>query len=524
VAEDTDAIVPKKLEAAIAATSRSAAVLFWTCTIGIIAIFAVNTTQMRLDNRREAAQEAYYERREALCRYQVYSRGGAVLYQTLALSAIVDELHREVKLRAPCRSGIEAHLEAYEKVLSSKHQQYFQERALCFGQRVAAGLEAQDVETSKRSLSLAVDSCFEDTWIRKRMKRPDVLEIFVQAKDPNYWPQMAGWVVSGMLPYWFYGMGGFDRRPLARFGQTPESFGSWEQRRLYDAIIVDSTPEWVNKEMRASLATAFDKVARASETAEMPVISLPGTGSALKADELIMFLGPLILVMQVAFYLNWRRQIRVLTRLGISDDLVNEISDTFPRFSSPLDPLVNIRASDLGELLARTSWLWFLLLPILIAATAVAVRYDLRVLPTDFSDLRLLWMYGIRFYRSHDPTSLALDFVNLVVLGVTLGITANLTSEDGVSPPPRSALLYRLVKLAEIIFVTVWIWRVHGLITNEYRFWHWPGLIPVVADFVVYLGFGCVWAYALRRAVASRLPTLGWVSVVGFIMAFLMLV
>lgn len=163
----------------------------------------------------------------------------------------------------------------------------------------------------------------------------------------------------------------------------------------------------------------------------LPTVSLQTLetlGFSAKIDDILMISGLLITFFQIIFFILWEKQNK--------DKSQNDPSTTFafPYFSCQNDPLRKGRPNGLSGFFQRAIWAAFLILPSIIISIGILFRFDLFGLLANynkpFRSINLSFLHVLLYYRSNDPLSVVLDFLNLVCLSISLLILINITKSN----------------------------------------------------------------------------------------------
>jgi hypothetical protein len=140
-------------------------------------------------------------------------------------------------------------------------------------------------------------------------------------------------------------------------------------------------------------------------------------GMRLGLNELPVIGAQALVFLQAIFFVLWNKE-----KTGFANGKNAASVFDFPAFGSPTDPLEGPPVKSLAGVLERSIWALYLLLPICVLAVGILVRYDFTA-----SSGETFWS-SLLFAPRNCDVSLAIDYVHLGALALSLGLTWSLTT------------------------------------------------------------------------------------------------
>ncbi len=382
---------------------------------------------------------------------------------------------------------------------------------------LAAKIVSDERDPARRVILLneAVAKTFTNEEARSYLKEK-VVGPLSRIDDMAEWPvhTKSAWLVFGEWPPLggSHGSVGPGTTYTERFLKPSDADD--EKSFLYQAV--GGTKDLAEDEriIDALWHEAFAKI-KSTPSGE-PQIGVPGGGMLLRASDIVMLGGPLLVVVQAFFAIFWMRH----WSLNVNQNPATS-PFTFPAFASPVDPLHGPTPRTFVDVTQRLTWLLCLVLPAAFLSFAIVTRYDLSVFTNDWLPRGIPWIAKLFDQRRYDAVSVFLDTLNIVGLFVSLLAMIQITTVNRARiSGGRARLVIRWVALfvALLLVVSIWLWSVH-LEKNGASV---AGIY--VPDLIYWVSFGLVWLLALLVSFLyrARLPLV--VCVLGLVLFFAMFV
>lgn len=381
---------------------------------------------------------------------------------------------------------------------------------------LAAKIVADERDPARRVILLneAVAKTFTNEEAR-RFLTEKVVGSLSRIDDMAEWPvhTKSAWLVFGEWPPLggTHGSVGPGTTYTERF-LVPSDTDD-EKSFLYQAVGTKDLAE-DERVIDALWHEAFAKIK--STPAGEPQIGVPGGGMLLRATDIVMLGGPLLVVVQAFFAIFWMRH----WSLNVNQNQATS-PFIFPVFASPVDPLHGPTPRTFVDVTQRLTWLLCLVLPAAFLSFAIVTRYDLSVFRNDWLPRGIPRIAKLLDQRRYDGLSVFLDTLNLVGLLVSLSAMVQITTVNRARiSGGRARLVIRWVALfvALLLVVSVWLWSVH-LEKNGASV---GGIY--VPDLIYWVSFGLTWLLAslISLLYRARLPLV--VCLLGLVLFFAMFV
>ncbi len=529
-AHNENDVAVKQAESAV---TRSAGALALIGLVGAFGLWLFNSTVIANDATLQERSTRFLRSRNAVVGFRAYTEHDSLFFQALAFSALRDRLSLDQNV-SPINW-------AYSGSLGLP---LWQDLA-CFGDKA----EALELERSKNARQIPpaeqspavykarveryrqiVNQCFRTAIFddydprraREILNEWSFLSDSAHALEPDAWPTVAAWLATDDWPFAFrnFHPGSFrrDADPINRLRVGNESSHlqeRWLQMRLDDTggnkELVQSLLAQAEQEAFAALKEARSQV--------IPLLSVPGAPSSMRADDLLMVLGPLLAIVYFLFLVAWIR----LENSKASVQPVDQGEVTakgFPTYNAPNDPLAAGKSGDVGiiNIGCRLIWLAFLMAPILLGASMFAVQGKLWLLLPQSDQWSLeawSWVERIQHSRTLGWPSLALDTVNLASLWLTVICLLEITASWEAHRPGRSAG-DRIIVFGLVIAICVLAGQVgyalykSGTIgfSNAYEIGH-------LWSYGLYCTFGFLWCWYLGQGLSRGSRTATFVAIGG---------
>lgn len=504
----------RKLEHAATATTRSALALLVIATIGVVGVWLVNNARITSFKLQYVREKWHSDAAVMLCRHRLYEKRDSRFYQALAWAALEEHIYKaRISVDVPCSSNAWSPRTSSES--GNPGQPSLSQQVKCFGDSVATVLKTG---SSEKSLDMMVGQCFRGKQVVNLLKKPQVIQGITRFDDADYKPERLQWIMLGSWPKvdWGFMVGGEGTSFGPRFNLR--NYNNLQLRLLYRHLAATSDAKQMEAALSSEVENAYKAALQSRDQSSSPSLSVPGLGSPMKADDILVILGPLIFLFQASFYLNWRQE-EALAQRALEEE--RQALSRFPRFSSPADPFAQQHDPlAVDDICARLLWLSFLTLPILVLTVGTLFRYDLQILLSPPHD-DMSWMSRLHLIRSPDWVSWLLDLANLGALYFSVWVFGELTVREVVPEQvDRSSNKKNLVKLTIVLFTLFWVIRVFATLSVFYNRHSLLGLLVATGGLALFFGFGALWIFALKRAVFAQQPGLGLLAALGIAISF----
>lgn len=510
--------------------ARCAEVLFLLFVLIAIATVALNRAISENRHEHDVRYQWYQDTGSMLARLRAFRDRSASLFEGLVLSALTHSPPRdETTEQNPSIAALAA--------LGPVH---FQRRPgdgsigdfgpsanddLLFELMRSAGefggLSAQiirDEHDSARRIALlnaAVAKTFTNEEARSFLEKT-VVGPLSRIDEMAEWPvrTKSAWVIFGEWPPG--GGGGTAPRAPTTYSERflPPSDNADEKRFLYEALGAMKDLTEVEKVLDAHWQEAYT-ILKSTPTGD-PQIGVPGGGMSLRASDLVMLGGPLLVVVQALFAVFWVRYWALQTNQKQAT-----MPFIFPAFASPVDPLDGPMPRTLADVTQRLTWLLCLVLPAAVLSFAIITRYDLSVFTNDWLPVGTPLLAGVFSLRRYDSLSVLLDVVNVLALVASLLAMIQITTANRVPTTVGSgtrAIRWAAVFVAFLLAASVWLWS-----TNWERY-DTSMIGDSLRNLVYWVSFGLIWLLVLLVSFSSRARLPLVVSLFGLLLFFAMFI
>lgn len=491
--------------------ARCAEVLFILCVLIAIATLALNRALSENKLEHHARYQWYQDTGSMLARVRASRDRSPRFFEGLVLSALTQgPAHDETTKQYPSLAALgpidisrrpdDGSIAEFGSSANDALLFELMSAATEFG-GLAAQIVANAPDTLRRTglLNAAVAKTFTNQEARAFLEKT-VVGPLSRIDDMSEWPvhTKSSWLVYGHWPP----RGGSSRNPAAPTTYSARflvpSDADAEKRFLYRALggIKDLTEAEKFLDARWQEAYARVKGTPAGE----PQIGIPGGGFLLRATDLVMLGGPLLVVVQAFFAIFWVRH----WALHMNQNQAT-MPFIFPAFASPVDPLHRPTPRSLVEVAQRLTWLLCLVVPAAVLSFAIVTRYDLSAFTSDWQPSGISWVARLLYGRRYDGLSVFLDTLNIFGLFVSLMAMVQITTVNR-SPTTggRGRLVIRRAALfvALLLAVSIWLWSVHLERSSASL-----GGISV-PDLIYWMSFGLTWLLAslVSLSYRARLP------------------
>jgi hypothetical protein len=400
--------------------SRTAILLSSFCVVAVVSIWLLNTS--------------IYDAR------QLYRRGIARLEELEGMS------YRARLYRAKDNTLYERLFTSWMSHWGRGYEEYnFFEKAKQFGKQAADIMSASsDIETRWRRLSTALKeaACADCTADFDEDARR-----FAQVDSVAGWSNVASWIVSDDR-----------RRPILGYEIQFDGV-SYTNRRTplwqpsdEDNILVDRITAEGDKNVEAILSQEFSRQTRrlAETSRDSGRVGLSGLGVSVPVADLLFFAGPIIVGLFAVFAVSRGRETGARPH-----------TFSFPQYHSPNDPLSLAGCSGVLQVLERTIWAGFLILPFGVVVTGLLFRYDIAT-PISESLNRPASVFAMAMeLRTAHSVDRFLDVLNLVcavlVLAFVYLITSSRNKHARLAPRRRISFALSMAGLTFAVTSTAFI-------------------------------------------------------------------
>lgn len=506
--------------------ARAAEVLFLLAFVLALATLALNRALS--DNRREheTRYEEYRQTGSMLGRVRLLRDQGPHLYEGVVLAALTpyppfpDFKSKYPSLatltaRGPVdlvREPADGSISMYTLPGNQKLWSSLQQGAERFGV-AAADIFAAENDTARRILLLnaAVDASFQSEEARRYL-RESVTSRLAHIGSVAQWPyyDKSSWIVYGEWPP----RGGVSGGPAAgityadRF-VTPYDF---ETEKIFLSQAIGGAADAAEAEKILDNAWREAYARFKDVPVSPPHVGVPSAGGSLRATDIVMLGGPLLVVTQAFFTLFWVRYWSLAP-----NPPTDSAPFIFPVFGSPVDPFARPMPRDITEVTRRLIWTVSLILPMLTATFAILTRYDVTALVADdWRTEKVPWIVAVLGGRTNDLLSLMLDAANVVSLLISAALVVRITSanQDGILRQRN-----RWLQIATVVTLLLWLFLLWYVFTRRDA----TGVTTSrSADLAYWFSFGSTWLLAMFMSISyrARLPLV--VSAIGLLLFIVM--
>lgn len=168
-------------------------------------------------------------------------------------------------------------------------------------------------------------------------------------------------------------------------------------------------------------------------------------GMRLGLNEVPVVGAQALVLLQVIFFILWNKD-----KSEVGNAKHGSRYFDFPAFGSPPDPLDGPPINSLAQVLERTIWALYLILPVCVVAVGILTRYDFT-----FSPGEKFWPSLILAPRGCD-VSLGIDYLHIGALALALGVTWGLTApRNDLNKINRRRAPKRILTIGTIALVLV---------------------------------------------------------------------
>ena len=382
---------------------------------------------------------------------------------------------------------------------------------------LSAQIVSGEHDSARRTarLNAAVAETFTNEEARGFLEKT-VVGPLSRIDDMAEWPvhTKCAWIVYGEWPP----AGGIHGGPahgityLQRFLLPPDK----DDEKVFICDVLSGTKDLteVEKVLDAHWQEAYASV-KSTPTGD-PQIGVPGGGMSLRATDLVMLGGPILVVVQALFAVFWVRYwAHQMNQKQATTPFL------FPAFASPVDPLDGPMPRTLADVTQRLTWLLCLVLPAAVLSFAIITRYDLSVFTNDWLPAGTPLLARVSSQRQYDSLSVLLDVINVFALVASLMAMIQITTANRVPTTVGSGtrtIRWAAVFVAFLLAASVWLW------STNWELYDTSMIGDYLRNSVYWVSFGLTWLLVLLVSFSSRARLPLVVSLFGLLLFFAMFI